>query len=285
MTFAINTNTSALNAYRNLSSTQGNLTQSLERLSTGSRINRAADDAAGLSISEGLRSQISGLAVAERNAQDGISVIQTAEGALGEVHSILHRMRDLAVQSGNDSNNTQSRDAIKAEADELSNELHRIQQSTTFNGTKLLDGTAGTAGVMSFQVGADGNSDNTISVSLASVSTALGATLSTDGTSGTALTFDTAANATTTLNAIDTAINAISTQRSGLGASQNRLDSAISTAQVTRENLQSADSRVRDTDMASEMVNFTRNQILSQAGMSMLSQANSSSQNVLSLLR
>lgn len=163
MGFAINTNISALNSYRNLSNTQDGISKSLEKLSTGLRINRAADDAAGLSISEGLRSQVNGLNVASRNAQDGISVVQTAEGALTEVHSILQRMRDLAVQGGNDSNNADARTAIKTEVDGLSAELERIGKTTNFNGTNLLDGSNNS---LKFQVGADGNADNQITVDL-----------------------------------------------------------------------------------------------------------------------
>ncbi|NKX51337.1 flagellin, partial [Arthrobacter deserti] len=163
MGFAINTNVSALNSYRNLSNTQNDISKSLEKLSTGLRINRAADDAAGLSISEGLRSQVNGLNVAARNAQDGISVVQTAEGALTEVHSILQRMRDLAVQAGNDSNNADARKAIKTEVGGLAEELDRIGKTTNFGGTKLLDGSNNT---LKFQVGADGNTDNQITVNL-----------------------------------------------------------------------------------------------------------------------
>ncbi|WP_201291322.1 flagellin [Arthrobacter zhaoguopingii] len=286
MGMQINTNTAANNAFRALSNTQNDLSKSLEKLSSGLRINRAADDAAGLSISEGLRSQVSGLGVAQRNAQDGISVIQTAEGALTEVHSILHRMRDLAVQGGNDSNNASSRTAIKTEADALGEELARITSSTNFNGIKLLDGTAGTAGVISLQVGADGAADNTISVNLgdanASINGAGPVFSSVAGATG----FDvaTSAGATTTVAALDVAIAAVSAQRSELGASQNRLESAGKSLAVSKENLAAAESRIRDTDMAEEMVKFTKANILSQAGVSMLAQANQSTQSVLKLL-
>src|SRR4051794_21340291 len=163
MGLSINQNIAAVNSYRNLSNTQNDLSKSLEKLSSGFRINRAADDAAGLAISEGLRSQVGGLKVAARNAQDGISVVQTAEGALTEVHSILQRVRDLAVQAGNDSNNVEARANIKTESDSLVSELDRIAKSTNFNGTKLLDGSAGT---LNFQVGADGNSNSQIAVNL-----------------------------------------------------------------------------------------------------------------------
>lgn len=285
MGMQINTNISALNVSRNLNQTQNAMTKSLERLSTGLRINRAADDAAGLTISEGLKSQISGLAVAGRNAQDGISVIQTAEGALTEVQSILNRMRDLGVQASNDSNNGDSRTAIKTEVDELSNELNRIVSSTNFNGTKLLDGTAGTAGVMNFQVGAGSGEENSISVNMANIGDKLGGAMAATAEAGSTLTFDTAENAKTSIAAIDDALKAVSTQRSELGAKQNRLESAANTIATSAENLTAARSRITDTDMAAEMANFTRSQVLSQAGTAMLSQANQSSQAVLQLLR
>jgi flagellin len=274
MGMQINTNIAALNAHRNLSNTQNDLSKSLEKLSSGLRINRAADDAAGLAISEGLRSQVNGLAVAARNAQDGISVIQTAEGALTEVHSILQRVRDLAVQAGNDSNNAESRTAIKTEIDALGDELTRIGASTNFNGIKLMDGTVGS---LTFQVGAgDTAAEDQIAVALTDFS-ALGADIK-------ALTVDTAANALASITAIDTEITAVSTARAGYGAAQNRFESTINSLNVSRENLSAAESRIRDTDMAAEMVNFTRANILSQAGTAMLAQANQSNQGVLQLL-
>lgn len=286
MGMQINTNVSALNAYRNLSNTQNDLSKSLEKLSSGLRINRAADDAAGLAISEGLRSQINGLNVAARNAQDGISVIQTAEGALTEVHSILQRMRDLAVQGGNDSNNTESRAAIQSEADELSKELLRISESTTFNGINLMDGSS-----LTFQVGAKGDAApadgiNTISVTVADLGGALGTLMATDATTAGAG-FDVTDNATaaTTITAIDTAITQISSQRANLGAAQNRFESTINSLNVSAENLSAAESRIRDTDMAAEMVKYTASNILSQAGTAMLAQANQANQGVLQLLR
>lgn len=290
MGMQINTNVSALNAYRNLSSTQNDVSKSLEKLSSGLRINRAADDAAGLAISEGLRSQVNGLNVAARNAQDGISVIQTAEGALTEVHSILQRMRDLAVQAGNDSNNADSRAAITDEATQLSAELGRIAESTNFNGISLLNG-----GSLSFQVGADGDSSSQISVTLADLETALSTVvdLSTPGSPSMSILFtdttvgagDAATNAAASITAIDTAITAISSQRSELGASQNRFESTINSLNVSAENLSAAESRIRDTDMAAEMVKYTAANILSQAGTAMLAQANQANQGVLQLLR
>ncbi|WP_423299913.1 flagellin [Glutamicibacter nicotianae] len=287
MGMQINTNIAALNAHRNLSNTQNDLSKSLEKLSSGLRINRAADDAAGLSISEGLRSQVNGMNVAARNAQDGIAVIQTAEGALTEVHSILQRMRDLAVQAGNDSNNAESRTAIKTEIDGLASELNRIGANTEFNGINLMDGSS-----KSFQIGANGNEaganvSNVITVDLTNLATALDgvATLEATGADLTAtITVDTQDNAALAIEAIDTAIGNISTSRAELGAKQNRFESAINSLNVSRENLQAAESRIRDVDMAAEMVNFTRSNILSQAGTAMLAQANQSNQGVLQLL-
>ena len=395
MGMQINTNLAANNSYRNLSNTQNDLSKSLEKLSSGLRINRAADDAAGLAISEGLKSQVGGLTVAARNAQDGISVIQTAEGSLTEVHTILQRMRDLAVQAGNDSNNDDSRAAIAKEASALTDELDRISKSTNFNGIQLLDGTEP---ALKFQVGADGDANSQISVdlkganvgavvkalnsgtttatgssfatTLASLTTAAatfsstttagvttsvttatladtadgsatgfqsveeyasalrsdaafsanfsvsvtkdangagtgivvtaldGGTVSTTaapaaglasgGSTGTAVTgvkFDTAANAQAAITAIDKQITTISTARASLGASQNRFESAVRSLNVSKENLTAAQSRITDTDMAEEMVKFTRANVLSQAGTAMLAQANQSNQGVLQLLR
>ncbi|PCN47601.1 flagellin [Curtobacterium sp. 'Ferrero'] len=278
---SINTNLSALNTYRNLNSTQNDLSKSLEKLSSGLRINRAADDAAGLSISEGLKSQVGGLTVAARNAQDGISVVQTAEGGLTETHAILQRVRDLAVQAGNDSNNADSRTAIQTEVTQLSAELGRISQSTNFNGINLLDGTAGSAGdgKLNFQVGANGDAASQITVDLS------GANVSTVATAVAGLKFDTAADAQASITAIDTQIKNVSTARSNIGAVQNRFDHAINVTNVAKENLTAAGSRITDVDMAEEMVKYTRDNILSQAGTSMLAQANQSTQGVLSLLR
>ncbi|WP_217990907.1 flagellin [Curtobacterium sp. 'Ferrero'] len=281
MGMSINTNLSALNTYRNLNSTQNDLSKSLEKLSSGLRINRAADDAAGLSISEGLKSQVGGLTVAARNAQDGISVVQTAEGGLTETHAILQRVRDLAVQAGNDSNNADSRTAIQTEVTQLSAELGRISQSTNFNGINLLDGTAGSAGdgKLNFQVGANGDAASQITVDLS------GANVSTVATAVAGLKFDTAADAQASITAIDTQIKNVSTARSNIGAVQNRFDHAINVTNVAKENLTAAGSRITDVDMAEEMVKYTRDNILSQAGTSMLAQANQSTQGVLSLLR
>jgi flagellin len=378
MGLRVNTNIAALNSYRNLSATDTQMGKSLEKLSSGLRINRAADDAAGLAISEGLRSQIGGLKVAVRNTQDGISVVQTAEGALTETHSILQRMRDLAVQASSDGGlNQKAKDAIQSEMTQLKEELTRIADTTKFNGNALLNGTFDAK----FQVGANTGESIGLQISqgmsasdlgLATVNVSTGGpewTTATDGlayTGATAPTLtvnvngtgartldltgwstgtaaaDAAANqalvqkaydkelngtgfsvkvdsfgalkangptgsvdgdlvlggaGTTTFNAtaasgasaaisaIDTAIGLVSTTRANLGALQNRFEHTINNLNVAVENLSASESRIRDTDMAQEMVSFTRSQILSQAGTAMLAQANSSSQGVLQLLR
>jgi flagellin len=271
MGLRVNNNIAAFNAYRNLNTTDGAMSKSLEKLSSGLRINRAADDAAGLAISEGLRSQIGGLKVAVRNAQDGISVVQTAEGALTETHSILQRMRDLAVQASNDGALSDT-DKAKADAEfqALKSELDDIANKTTFNGTKLLDGSYSSK---SFQVGS--NAGETLSVSVSSMKAAdLGASGAIGSASG----------ASTAITDISTAIGKVSEQRAALGAVQNRLEHKINNLNATVENLTASESRIRDTDMALEMVSFTRSQILSQAGTAMLAQANQSSQGVLQLL-
>ena len=272
MGLSINQNIAAFNAYRNLSNTQNDLSKSLEKLSSGFRINRAADDAAGLAISEGLRSQVGGLKVAARNAQDGISVVQTAEGALTEVHAILQRVRDLAVQGANDSNSAEARTNIETEINSLGTELTRIADSTNFNGTKLLDGSTAS---LTFQVGA--NNGDTISVTLDDVKTTVAGIA--------ALSVADNATAAASIDSVDTAIKSVSTTRANLGAMQNRLEHTIKNINVATENLSASESRIRDTDMASEMVQFTRSQILSQAGTAMLAQANQIPQGVLSLLR
>ncbi|MGY3567493.1 flagellin N-terminal helical domain-containing protein [Sinomonas sp. RB5] len=291
MALTVNTNLSAMQAYQNLNKTSIEMASSMAKLSSGLRINTAADDAAGLSISEGLKSQVNGYGVAARNAQDGINVIQTADGALGEVHSILQRMRDLAVQGANDSNNADSRASIQKEADALSKELYRITNGTNFNGNNLLKG-----GTENFQIGTGSDANSTITVNLADVAnatTGVGALASADGTTagtdfkvtdtvagdGTAST-----NAQATIAKIDTAIANISAQRSDLGASQNRLSHAMNIANVSAQNLAAAQSHITDTDMASEMVNYTKDSILSQAGTAMLAQANQSGQGILKLL-
>jgi flagellin len=396
MSLRINQNIDALNSYRNLSVTQSQMSKSLEKLSSGYRINRAADDAAGLAISEGLRSQVGGLKVAVRNTQDGVSVVQTAEGALTETHSILQRMRDLSVQASNEGGvNADAKDNIQSEITQLKSELDRIATTTQFNGTNLLDGSFNST----FQVGA--NKGETIGVAIGSVNKGMGAaglglsgvdvsavaanattgTNTTDAESGTAgvltvgvatdysddatavteysklngtitigdksldltkVDYSTATDAATAqaalqakldatfgagaatadasggagieittasvtgtaaevakaeagfkqasgaseaIDLIDDAIKTVSTTRANLGAVQNRFEHTINNLNVAVENLSASESRIRDTDMASEMMSFTRSQILSQAGTAMLAQANQAPQGVLSLLR
>lgn len=287
MSFSVNTNTSALTAYNQLSNTQNDLSKSLQKLSSGLRINSAADDAAGLTVSEGLRSQIGGLNVASRNIQDGIAVTQTADGALGEVQNILNRMRDLGVQASNDTNSDKSREAIQLEADELGNELNRIVKGSSFNGINILDGSAGSAndGKMNIQVGADGSATSSITIDLKDITANLGGAMAATDGAGTTLTFDTATNAKASVTALDTALAAVSSHRSTLGATENRLQSASNTVQIATQNLTAARANITDTNMAQEMANFTKHQILSQAGTAMLAQANQSNQGILSLLR
>jgi flagellin len=263
----VNTNVEAFNAHRNLESTSMALSKSMEKLSSGLRINRAADDAAGLAISEGMRAQIRGAAQASRNAQDGISLVQTAEGALNEMHSILQRIRELAVQYSNGTLSTSDQAKITAEVAQLTAELGRIRDSTTFNGLTLFSSSAATT--VTLQVGANQNLDS------ANNANRVGVTLN-------ALSFSTISM---DVSQIDTAITSISTARSDLGAVQNRLEHAVANLGVSEENLSAAESRIRDVDVASEMVNFTRLQILQQSGTAMLAQANQSPQSVLSLLR
>jgi flagellin len=276
MGLRINQNIAALNAHRNLVATDNALSKSLERLSSGFRINRAADDAAGLAISERMRAQVRGLAQAVRNAQDGISLVQTAEGALNEVHSILQRMRELVVQAGNGTVSADDRQAIQVEINELISELNRISDTTRFNDLVLLDGSAGTVSLL---VSADGN--GTIDVDLSADLDATG--LGVNGVDVT--TYTGPADAAADLSAIDSALTTVSTTRATLGAAQNRLEHTIANLGVAVENLSAAESRVRDADMAQEMVQFTRNQILLQAGTAMLAQANAAPQVVLQLLR
>ncbi len=273
-------NMAAANTNRQLGITTGSLAKSTEKLSSGYRINRAGDDAAGLSISEKMRGQIRGLQQASTNAQDGISLIQTAEGALNETHSILQRMRELAVQASNDTNVTADRDSIMEELNALTDEIDRIAEQTEFNTKVLLDGSyVASKATMNFQVGA--NEDQSISLNIKSMKAADLAT-GLDSVSTMVSKFTDATAAITTINK---AITAVSTQRSALGAVQNRLEHTIANADNTAENLQSAESRIRDVDMAKEMVSYSKGNILQQAAQSMLAQANQSTQGVLSLLQ
>jgi flagellin len=279
MGLSVNTNIAALNAYRNLNTTQGQMEKSLQKLSSGFRINTAADDAAGLAISEGMRSQIGGIKVGVRNAQDGISVAQTAEGALNETTSILQRMRDLTVQGANTGAlTTDASKNIQTEITKLQTTLDNIGTNTKFNGKALLTGSYNA----DFQVGA--NSGETVNITISTDASASG--LGVDA--GSLATLDgTQTNATAMANVdlIDAAIGTVSTERANLGASSNQFEHVINNANVALENVTASESRIRDTDMASEMVNYTRSSILSQAGTAMLAQAKSIPQGVLQLLR
>lgn len=329
----INTNTAALNTYSRLTQANGSKANSLAKLSSGLRINKAGDDAAGLSISEKMKNQISGLNQATRNAQDGISLIQTAEGALNESHSILNRMRDLTVQASNDTNSKEDKAAIQLELDELTNELDRISSDTKFNGKNLLDDSEAT---LNIQIGAN-TSDKSLDIKTVNVSasalfgsedgegglvsvketaeettvkvlsddatevlpTGDGSNLATghtqvDGKYYADGDFDdvtipagsevTGATIKSNLDKIDTAIETVSNARATFGAQQNRLDHTINNLTTTKENLSEANSRIRDVDMAQEMMDFTKSNILSQASTAMLAQANQMPQGVLQLL-
>ena len=271
-------NLQAANTNRQLGITTSAQAKSTEKLSSGYKINRAADDAAGLSISEKMRSQIRGLNKASSNAQDGVSLVQTAEGALNETHSILQRMNELATQAANGTNTTVDRSAIKAELDQLTSEIDRIQSTTQFNTMNLLDGTfSGTTNKMKLQVGA--LSGQSIDFSIANMCA------SKIGLKAAALSVSTFTKAGSYMKSVQNAIEVVSKQRSAMGAIQNRLEHTIANLDTTSENTQSAESRIRDTDMASEMVTYSKNNILAQAGQSMLAQANQSTQGVLSLLQ
>ena len=270
-------NLSAMNTSRQMNGVASSLSKSTEKLSSGYKINRAGDDAAGLSISEKMRSQIRGLNKASTNAEDGVSLIQTAEGALNETHSILQRMNELATQAANDTNTSTDRKAIKAELTALTSELNRIASTTQFNTMNLLDGTFTGKNL---QVGA--LSGQKISISISGMNANKLGLAGKNGKMTIAVsTFAAAGNAMTK---IQSAITKVSTQRSALGAIQNRLEHTIANLDTTSENTSSAESRIRDTDMADAMVEYSKNQILAQAGQSMLAQANQATQGVLSLL-
>jgi len=274
-------NMAAANTNRQLGITSGRLSKSTEKLSSGYKINRAGDNAAGLSISEKMRGQIRGLEQASTNAQDGISLIQTAEGALNETHSILQRMRELAVQAANDTNADEDRDAIKAELDQLTEEIDRIATQTEFNTKTLMTGKfagTGKTGIseLNFQVGA--NEKQNIALKIGDMQAAAFTGLNDIKVTS----YDSATAAITTIN---NAITKVSTERSTLGAVQNRLEHTIDNADNTAENLQAAESRIRDVDMAKEMVKYSKDNILQQAAQSMLAQANQSTQGVLALLQ
>jgi flagellin len=267
MSLRITQNIEALTASRHLQATTLNLTKSMEKLSSGYRINSAADDAAGLGISESMRSQIRGLAQGQKNIQDGVSMVQTAEGNLDEVHSMLQRIRELAVQYKNGSLDTNARSSIQNEVNQLASEITRIGAQAQFNNNHLLNATT----TVSFQVGA--NDNEIIAVDTVDLASTIGTSYFQLSTSNTA-----------DLSEIDTAISSVSSLRAGFGAVQNRLEHTLSLQAAYQENLTSAESRIRDVDMAEEMVNLTKTQILQQAGTAMLSQANQAPQSVLKLL-
>lgn len=268
MALRIQNNIEALGAHRALSNTNTNLTKAMSRLSSGYRINSAADDAAGLAISERMRGQARGVAQALRNAQDGVSLVQTAEAAMDEVHSMLQRVRELSVQYKNGSLSSADRTAIQSEVYQLASEIERIGTQTDFNGTALLN----SGSTVTFQIGA--NDGQNITVPTISLSSALGTTW-----------YSLTAAGTTDISELDAAINVVSTQRATYGAVQNRFEHLLNSLGTYRENLVSAESRIRDLDMAEGMVDMTRYQVLQQAGTAMLSQANQSNQSVLSLLQ
>jgi flagellin len=274
----INTNLMSLNAQRNLGTSQMALATSIQRLSTGLRVNSAKDDSAGLAIADRMSAQIRGMNVAMRNANDGISLAQTAEGALGKVGDMLQRMRELSVQSANATLGTSDRSNLNTEFQQLADEIDRTLVSTRFNGLAVLGASAG---AQSFQIGAGTTADNQISITTTRLDNA---TSITDVT-GAASNITTAALAGTAITNIDTALDAINTERATYGALQNRFENVISTLQVAAENQTAARSRIMDADFASETAALTRAQVLQQAGIAMLSQANSSPNNVLSLLR
>ncbi|WP_217924377.1 flagellin [Miltoncostaea oceani] len=268
-------NVEAQNAHRQLSATNNKLSGTMERLSSGLRINRAADDAAGLAVSEEMRTQIRGMNVASRNALDGVSLVQVADGALGGVSDMLQRVRDLAVQAANGTLTDLQRNNLDREVQSITSEIGRVASDTEFNGIKILSGSVATAAsAVTLQVGANGAQVIAFTIGTMSASDL--------GVSGIAV--STAASATAAIASIDAAIRSVNSQRASMGAIQNRLEQTIGRLELTSENLQAAESRIRDADMAMEMIDFTRNQILQQSGTAMLAQANQAPQSILQLL-
>ena len=270
-------NLSAMNTNRQMGTVSSALQKSTEKLSSGYKINRAGDDAAGLSISEKMRNQIRGLNKASDNAQDGISLVQTAEGALNEVHSMLQRMSELSVQAANGTNDTTDRSSINDEIQQLKTEIERVGSTTQFNKMNILDGTFSTGANKLLQVGA--NANQTIKVDIDALKSVVGSSLMAD------LKTETATNAQSAITVVQNSIEKLSKLRSKLGAVQNRLEHTVANLDNISENTQSSESRIRDTDMAEEMVQYSKNNILQQAGQSMLAQANQANQGVLSLLQ
>ena len=280
MAISILTNVASLNAQRNLNTTQTALSASIGRLSSGMRINNAADDAAGLGISENLKADLRSLSQASRNANDGVSMSQVAEGSMNEMQGIVTRMRELSVQSANQTLGTTERGYIQTEFGQLRNEINRISAVTEFNGQKLVDGSA-SAG-LSFQVGMQNTANDRISMSITKLTTS---TLGSTSLHIASASLSTATNARNALGAFDKAIEQLSTARAKVGAVQNRMQVTISNLAVAHENLSAANSRIRDVDVASETSQLTKSQILSQAGLAVLSQANQLPNSALSLLR
>jgi flagellin len=274
MALGLQTNVPSLEVQKNMYRTQSALTKSFNKISSGFRINSAADDAAGLAISESMKAQIRSYVVAERNANDAVSMAQTAEGALGELHDVLGRMRELSMQAANGTMSTVDRTNIMAEYHALQLEIGRIQDGTNFNAVQLL---AQTATEVTFQVGLNNNPNDQLQISFGG--------LNVDDLLSSSVTGDTPDNALASLSVIDTAIQSVSTQRASLGAAMNRLEVVTHNIQTMRLNLSAANSRIRDTDVAEEMAQLSKNQILSQAGVSVLSQANQLPQLALNLLK
>lgn len=271
----INTNMSSLVAQKNLNSSANSLNTAMERLSSGMRINSSKDDAAGQAIANRMTAQVKGMAQAERNANDGVSMVQTMEGGLSRINDNLQRIRELAVQAASDTNTADDRTSIKTEVDERIKEIDRIAGSTTFNGTNLLNAVS----TLNIQVGGNTTANDKIGVAT------VNATSATLGTTAAAVLVDTNANANIAIGLVDTALESIDTARSTLGATLNRFDSVVSNLQTSSTNLSAAKSRIEDADYAVEVANMTRAQILQQAGTSVLSQANQSTQSVLKLLQ
>ena len=275
----INTNLQSLNAQRNLSSSQSSLSVSMQRLSSGMRVNSAKDDAAGLAIAERMNAQVRGMNVAVRNANDGISLSQTAEGALSKVGDSLQRMRELAVQARNATNTTTDLDSIGQEYAQLGSEIQRVLGGTTFNGRAIL---AGDSGTQTFQIGANTTANDSVDVTTTNMTTD---TTITGVTNGAITNASSTSDLATVIDNIDSAIKTVSGERSKLGASQNRFDAIVSNLQISVENQTAARSRIMDADFASETANLSRAQILQQAGNAMIAQANQAPQQVLALLR
>jgi len=283
----INTNLNSINAQRNLSMSQSSLSISMQRLSSGLRVNSAKDDAAGLAIAERMTSQVRGMNVAIRNANDGISMSQTAEGAMGKVSDSLQRMRELSVQAANATNSASDKDSLDKEYGELSKEIQRVLGGTSFNGLNVLGSNAG---VFQFQVGANTTSNDTIDITTTDLTAdaTITAVAGTDNTGAGRAVIDNTADATTiqgVITNIDTALSTINDRRAVMGASQSRFDSVITNLQISVENQSAAKSRIMDTDFAAETANLSRANILQQAGNAMVAQANQLPQQVLTLLR